>query len=88
MDDNNTFYLVNGVKKKTYAVKANPDILKYKVRDDEKGMTPDQLLQRALEKVCGKDPEYLSLIQVNASDIINVIRLGKWFLYLTNFIEF
>lgn len=51
MDDNNTFYLVNGVKRRTYAVKANPDILNYKVRESEKGMTPDELLQRALEKV-------------------------------------
>uniref|UniRef100_A0A3Q2DXI4 Amine oxidase n=2 Tax=Cyprinodon variegatus TaxID=28743 RepID=A0A3Q2DXI4_CYPVA len=51
MDDNNTFYLVNGVKKRTYAVKANPDILNYNVRKSEKGMSADDLLQKALQKV-------------------------------------
>ncbi|XP_017292480.1 L-amino-acid oxidase isoform X2 [Kryptolebias marmoratus] len=51
MDDNNTFYLVNGVKKRTYAVKANPNILKYNVTPSEKGKSADQLLQQALQKV-------------------------------------
>ncbi|MED6268448.1 hypothetical protein CHARACLAT_022539 [Characodon lateralis] len=51
MDDNNTFYLVNGVKKKMYAVKANPDILNYKVKKSEKGLSANALLQRALQKV-------------------------------------
>ncbi|XP_027893166.1 L-amino-acid oxidase-like [Xiphophorus couchianus] len=51
MDDNNTYYHVNGVKKRTYAVKANPDILQFKVRDSEKGRSADQLLQAALKKV-------------------------------------
>ncbi|KAK5599891.1 hypothetical protein CRENBAI_014209 [Crenichthys baileyi] len=51
MDDNNTFYLVNGVKKKMYAVKSNPDILNYKVTKSEKGLSADALLQRALQKV-------------------------------------
>lgn len=52
MDDNNTFYLINGLRKKTYAVKANPDILKYKVLKSEMGRSANQLLQQALKKVC------------------------------------
>ncbi|XP_044039947.1 L-amino-acid oxidase-like [Siniperca chuatsi] len=51
MTDINTFYLVNGLRKRTYAVKANPDILKYNVTKSEKGKSPDKLLQRALQKV-------------------------------------
>ncbi|TKS93375.1 L-amino-acid oxidase [Collichthys lucidus] len=51
MDDDNTFYLVRGLRKKTYAVKANPDILKYELPKSERGRSPDQLLQRALQKV-------------------------------------
>uniref|UniRef100_A0A3B3VA98 Amine oxidase n=1 Tax=Poecilia latipinna TaxID=48699 RepID=A0A3B3VA98_9TELE len=51
MDDNNTYYHVNGVKKRTYAVKANPDILQFNVQDSEKGRSADQLLQAALQKV-------------------------------------
>lgn len=61
MDDNNTYYHVNGVKKRTYAVKANPDILQFKVRDSEKGRSADQLLQAALKKVRGKDHNYFHL---------------------------
>lgn len=51
MEDINTFYLVQGMRNKVYAVKANPDILKYQVARSEKGKSPDQLLQRALQKV-------------------------------------
>ncbi|XP_038595466.1 L-amino-acid oxidase-like [Micropterus salmoides] len=51
MDDPNTFYLVNGLRKRTYAVKANPDILNYNVRRSEKGKSADELLQQALQKV-------------------------------------
>uniref|UniRef100_A0A8C4DRH6 Amine oxidase n=1 Tax=Dicentrarchus labrax TaxID=13489 RepID=A0A8C4DRH6_DICLA len=51
MEDLNTFYLVNGVRKRTYTVQSNPDVLKYKVRRSEKGKTADELLQRALQKV-------------------------------------
>ncbi|XP_073331275.1 L-amino-acid oxidase-like [Pagrus major] len=51
MEDMNTFYLVHGLRKRTYAVKANPDILKYKLRKSERGKSPDQLLQQALKKV-------------------------------------
>uniref|UniRef100_A0A3Q3B9A1 Amine oxidase n=1 Tax=Kryptolebias marmoratus TaxID=37003 RepID=A0A3Q3B9A1_KRYMA len=51
MDDNNTFYFVNGVKTKTYEVKEDPDVLNYTVRPIEKGKSADQLLQEALQKV-------------------------------------
>lgn len=52
MDDNNTFYHVQGLRKKTYAVKANPDILKYNVTKREKGKSASELLQLSLQKVC------------------------------------
>ncbi|KAI4800458.1 hypothetical protein KUCAC02_009686 [Chaenocephalus aceratus] len=51
MEDVNTFYLVNGLLRKTYAVKADPNILKYNVWKSERGKSADQLLQRALQKV-------------------------------------
>lgn len=51
MDDINTFYMVHGLRKRTYAVKANPDILKYKLPKRERGKSADQLLQQALQKV-------------------------------------
>ena len=51
MDDENTFYLINGIRKRTYAVKANPDALKYNVSREERRKSADQLLQQALAKV-------------------------------------
>ena len=52
MEDVNTFILVNGLKKKkTYAVKADPNILNYTVWNSEKGKSANQLLQGALQKV-------------------------------------
>ncbi|XP_070849411.1 L-amino-acid oxidase-like [Chaetodon trifascialis] len=51
MENINTFYLVHGLRKRTYAVKANPDILKYKLPKSERGKSPDQLVQQALQKV-------------------------------------
>ncbi|XP_061566078.1 L-amino-acid oxidase-like [Cololabis saira] len=51
MDDSNTFYFVHGLRKKTYAVRANPDILHYKLPKRERGMSAMDLLQRALKKV-------------------------------------
>ncbi|XP_010765096.1 L-amino-acid oxidase-like, partial [Notothenia coriiceps] len=48
----NTFFLVNGLKKKrTSAVKADPNILKYNVSEGERGKSADKLLQTALQKV-------------------------------------
>uniref|UniRef100_A0A8C9XLT7 Amine oxidase n=1 Tax=Sander lucioperca TaxID=283035 RepID=A0A8C9XLT7_SANLU len=51
MYDPNTFYLVNGLLKKTYTVQCDPDILKYNVTPSEKGKSADELLQQALQKV-------------------------------------
>lgn len=62
MDDNNTYYYVNGVKKRTHAVKANPDVLQFKVRDGEKGRSADQLLQAALQKVLRKKSQRFSAV--------------------------
>ncbi|KAI4794788.1 hypothetical protein KUCAC02_031839, partial [Chaenocephalus aceratus] len=51
MEDVNTFILVNGLLRKTYAVKADPNILEYNVWDSERGKSADQLMQEALQKV-------------------------------------
>uniref|UniRef100_A0A3P8TQY1 Amine oxidase n=1 Tax=Amphiprion percula TaxID=161767 RepID=A0A3P8TQY1_AMPPE len=51
MDDNNTFYRVNRLLKRTYMVKDNPDILQYNVLPSEKNKSADDLLQLALQKV-------------------------------------
>nr|BAI66016.1 L-amino acid oxidase [Platichthys stellatus] len=51
MTDPNTFYLVNGIKKRTFEVNAHPDILGYNLEGNEKGKSADQLLQQALKKV-------------------------------------
>ncbi|XP_074555329.1 L-amino-acid oxidase-like [Halichoeres trimaculatus] len=51
MDDPNTFYLVHGLRKRTYAVKANPGILNYNLSKSERGKSADRLLQQALKKV-------------------------------------
>ena len=51
MSDDNTFYLVNGVRERTYVVQENPDVLKYNVSENEKGISADDLLDRALQKV-------------------------------------
>ncbi|KAI3375921.1 hypothetical protein L3Q82_003769 [Scortum barcoo] len=51
MDDPKTFYLVNGLLKRTYVVQTNPDVLKYEVQSSEKGKSADDLLQKALQKV-------------------------------------
>ncbi|XP_078132320.1 L-amino-acid oxidase-like [Sander vitreus] len=51
MYDPNTFYLVNGLLKKTYTVQNDPDVLNYNVWPSEKGKSADELLQQALQKV-------------------------------------
>ncbi|XP_042344547.1 L-amino-acid oxidase-like [Plectropomus leopardus] len=51
MYDPNTFYFVNGLRERTSTAEAQPDLLKYNVRINEKGMTAYQLLQRGLDKV-------------------------------------
>ncbi|XP_041635059.1 L-amino-acid oxidase-like [Cheilinus undulatus] len=51
MDDNNTFYLIHGLRKRTYEVKEDPDILKYDVTESERGKSASKLLQDALKNV-------------------------------------
>ena len=51
MTDPKTFYLVNGIKKRTFEVKAHPDSLGYNLEGHEKGRSANELLQQALEKV-------------------------------------
>uniref|UniRef100_A0A1A8IPV0 Amine oxidase n=1 Tax=Nothobranchius kuhntae TaxID=321403 RepID=A0A1A8IPV0_NOTKU len=51
MDDMNTFYLIRGNRKKTYAVKANPSVLNYKLPNTERGKSATWLLNKALQKV-------------------------------------
>uniref|UniRef100_A0A3B5KUY0 Amine oxidase n=1 Tax=Xiphophorus couchianus TaxID=32473 RepID=A0A3B5KUY0_9TELE len=48
MDDNNTYVLVNGVKKRNHEVKENPDVLRYDVYENETGKSAEDLLQQAL----------------------------------------
>ncbi|XP_006003236.2 L-amino-acid oxidase-like [Latimeria chalumnae] len=49
-DDNNTWYLINGILKKTCEVKENPDILKYPVKDNERGKSASQLFNDCISK--------------------------------------
>lgn len=67
MDDNNTYILVNGVKKRNYEVKNNPDILKYNVTESEKGKSAEQLLKQALIK------EYLKEVGNLSDEAIRMI---------------
>ncbi|KAF1380935.1 hypothetical protein PFLUV_G00169230 [Perca fluviatilis] len=60
MYDPNTFYLVNGLLKKTYTVQNDPDVLKYNVTPSEKGKSADELLQKALQKEYLKEEGDLS----------------------------
>ncbi|XP_060922425.1 L-amino-acid oxidase-like [Limanda limanda] len=46
-----TFYLVNGIKKRTFEMKADPDNMGYNLEDHEKGRSAKELLEQALKKV-------------------------------------
>uniref|UniRef100_A0A3Q4GD44 L-amino-acid oxidase-like n=1 Tax=Neolamprologus brichardi TaxID=32507 RepID=A0A3Q4GD44_NEOBR len=61
MDNPNTFYHVNGKRKRTFEAQANPDVLGYNVWPSEKGKSPDELLQQALQKVRKKEESQTSL---------------------------
>ncbi|KAM6959229.1 L-amino-acid oxidase, partial [Aplochiton taeniatus] len=50
-EDINTYYLVNGLLKKTYAVKNNPGILNYTLSQRERGKSAAALFDSALWKV-------------------------------------
>ncbi|XP_019209409.1 L-amino-acid oxidase-like isoform X2 [Oreochromis niloticus] len=73
MDDNNTFYLVNGIQpQKTSKVKEKPDILKYNLTANEIHKSADNLLQQALEKDYLKEEGGLSSEAIRMiGDILN-----------------
>lgn len=50
-DDINTYYFVNGVLQKTYAVENNPGLLNYSLNERERGKSAAQLFSEALWKV-------------------------------------
>ncbi|XP_030008562.1 L-amino-acid oxidase [Sphaeramia orbicularis] len=50
-DDINTYYLVNGVLQKTYAVENNPSVLNYTLNERERGKSAAQLFTQSLWKV-------------------------------------
>lgn len=50
-DDINTYYFVNGVLQKTYAVENNPGLLNYSLTEQERGKSAAQLYRQALWKV-------------------------------------
>lgn len=51
-EDNNTWYAVNRVRKRTEEVNENPDVLNYPVDPSEEGKSATQLYREALNKVC------------------------------------
>lgn len=51
MVDPNSFYLVNGVRRKTSAVRHNPDVLQYQVWRSERGKSAEELKEQALQAV-------------------------------------
>ncbi|XP_070826809.1 L-amino-acid oxidase [Chaetodon trifascialis] len=50
-DDVNTYYLINGLLHKTYAVENNPGVLNYSLNERERGKSAAQLFSQALWKV-------------------------------------
>ncbi|KAK2847495.1 hypothetical protein Q5P01_010494 [Channa striata] len=50
-DDINTYYLINGILHKTYAVENNPGVLNYSLNERERGKSAAQLFSQALWKV-------------------------------------
>uniref|UniRef100_A0A8C6WIR0 Amine oxidase n=1 Tax=Neogobius melanostomus TaxID=47308 RepID=A0A8C6WIR0_9GOBI len=50
-DDINTYYLINGILQKTYAVKNDPNVLNYTLNESERGKSAAQLFTQALWKV-------------------------------------
>ncbi|KAI5098805.1 L-amino-acid oxidase, partial [Silurus meridionalis] len=50
-EDINTYYYINGVRQKTFAVKHNPNILNYPLREEEKGKSASKLFSDSLEKI-------------------------------------
>ncbi|NWW97345.1 OXLA oxidase, partial [Caloenas nicobarica] len=54
MDDDNTWYAVNGVRVRAKEVNENSDVLKYPVNPSEKGKSANQLYREALNKAFQK----------------------------------
>ncbi|CAF87515.1 unnamed protein product, partial [Tetraodon nigroviridis] len=54
-DDINTYYLVNGILQRTYAVESNPGLLNYSLAEGERGRSAAQLFSQALWKVSLQD---------------------------------
>ncbi|NXF84032.1 OXLA oxidase, partial [Sclerurus mexicanus] len=52
--DNNTWYLVNGVRARAWEVDRNPNILNYRVKPSERGKSAGQLYREALDKAFKK----------------------------------
>ncbi|NXU91173.1 OXLA oxidase, partial [Xiphorhynchus elegans] len=52
--DNNTWYLVNGVRARAWEVDRNPNILNYRVKPSERGKSAEQLYREALDKAFKK----------------------------------
>ncbi|XP_042343028.1 L-amino-acid oxidase [Plectropomus leopardus] len=50
-DDINTYFLINGLLHKTYAVESNPGVLNYSLNERERGKSAAQLFSDALWKV-------------------------------------
>uniref|UniRef100_UPI0037E72AF1 L-amino-acid oxidase n=1 Tax=Semicossyphus pulcher TaxID=241346 RepID=UPI0037E72AF1 len=50
-DDINTYYFVNGVLEKTYAVESNPAVLNYSLNERERGKSAAKIFSEALWKV-------------------------------------
>ncbi|XP_054832427.1 L-amino-acid oxidase-like [Eublepharis macularius] len=49
--DENAWYLIRNIRKRVREVKANPDIFGYPVRPNEKGISANELFDRALSKI-------------------------------------
>ncbi|XP_006894024.1 PREDICTED: L-amino-acid oxidase-like [Elephantulus edwardii] len=49
--DRRTWVLVNGVRKRTEEIQANPQLLRYTVKADEKGKSAEELFDKSLRKV-------------------------------------
>ncbi|NXG60603.1 OXLA oxidase, partial [Hemiprocne comata] len=52
--DENTWYLINGIRVQAKEVEKNPDVLNYTVKPSEKGKSADQLYREALGKALKK----------------------------------
>lgn len=77
-EDINTYYYINGQLHKTYKVKANPDVLNYPVRDDEKGKSAFQLFNESLWKVSTREQIFYAFnILLAWLKIIYIVFLDK-----------